>query len=54
MLAINPSIVSLKTNNSIAPNAPTPDNIPQGDKFNTMHMVSMALIIIIINFSGCK
>ena len=34
ILAISPKIVSLNTNSKIAPSAPTPDNIPQGDKFN--------------------
>ena len=31
MLATSPKIVSLKTNNKIAPKAPIPDKTPQGE-----------------------
>ena len=34
MLATKPNIVSLNTNNNIAPNAPIPDKTPHGDVFN--------------------
>ena len=54
MLAIRPKIVSLKTKSKIAPSAPTPDNIPQGDKFKARQIVKIEVIIIIINFNNCK
>ena len=54
MLAIKPKIVSLKTKSKMAPSAPTPDKIPQGDKFRAKHIEKIAVIIITTNFINCR
>ena len=54
MLATKPKIVSLKTSNNIAPNAPMPDKIPQGERLRIKHSKTIKAIIIISSLKSCK